>query len=164
MKAKLDLLISRSLEFLYKNDEYLIIHKPVRVDDKRDKNHVGERAIMFRFAHYMQMLMYMDPFFSKYSLDCEYNRNMDDVKALPSSESGVFPDIVIHERGSNENNYAVIEIKTYWNANQDFDRKKINEFIDQMGVYKYKNGVLIFLGRSREETRVEMLSPDRIKS
>lgn len=164
MKTKLEVLIYRSLEFLFKNDQYLISHKPVNTDNRADKNHVGERAIMFRFAHYMQMLMYMDPFFSKYSLDCEYNRNMDAIKALPSSENDVYPDIVIHERGSNKNNYAVIEIKTYWNANQDLDRKKISDFMNPEGVYKYKNGALILLDKSRNETIVEMLLSKQIES
>lgn len=157
MSRKLDVLIRRALEFLYKNDSYLISHSPTKAEEDNHKNHACERAIMFRFAHYMQMLMYMDVFFSKYSLDCEYNRNIDYVKALPTLENGVYPDIIIHERGSNRNNYAVIEIKTYWNPDQSFDRERIKLFMDPDGEYKYINGVLIMIGKSREEAVVEFI-------
>lgn len=46
-------------------------------------------------------------------LDSEYNRNKADKKFLPSWKSGCYPDIIIHKRGSNDDNFLVIEFKTW---------------------------------------------------
>ena len=82
------------------------------------KHYVGERAIVFRFAHYLLSnieRMNVDP---DLSLDCEYNRNGCLDKALPSFPRGVIPDIIIHKRGSNDKNVLVMEFKTHWNGSK----------------------------------------------
>ncbi len=155
MDVRLEKLINESLDLLYTNEIYLIEHKPVDLEKTtRDKQHVSERSIMNHLAYYMKRLMDEDEFFLDFSLDCEYNRNLDGVKALPSFKNGACPDIIIHRRGSNENNYAVIELKTYWNNDQKRDKKKIREFMDIKGEYGFQNGVLILI--AEERTRVEV--------
>ena len=77
-------LINASLAELYTKDHYLIDNSPIDWGDKDGKHYVGERAIVFRFAHYLLSnieKMNVDP---DLSLDCEYNRNGCLNKALPS--------------------------------------------------------------------------------
>ena len=119
--------IKRAFEKLYQNDIYLIHHKANVVIDnnqiinniseksemKKDlikaeveyeikkqlkEYHVGERAIVFRFAHYLQIEISEIRKYSKYNLDCEYNRNKTDLKRTLSFPNGAFPDLIIHER------------------------------------------------------------------
>src|SRR5690606_20852317 len=74
----------------------------------------NERAITYRFAIYLQEQM------PAWHIDCEYNRNAAEPKQLrhldlkPDSkdveERTVFPDVIAHHRGTDEN-YLVIEFK-----------------------------------------------------
>ena len=94
--------VSLALEKLFKEDHYLL---------EEDAN---ERSISHRLALYLQEM------FPKWDVDCEYNRNLKEVKSLnmPSScvswddteARTVFPDIIVHHRGTNEN-LLVIEMK-----------------------------------------------------
>ncbi len=154
MNGKLKILVEESLNRLYKDDRYLICHTPFNSGEENGNHHVGERAIMFHLAHYMLELMRCDVFFDDYSLDCEYNRNIDDVKRLGLSGNGAYPDIIIHKRGSNNHNWAVFEIKTYWNTDQSHDKEKVEEFVSPKGQYCYKHGVLIRLEKERSKVDV----------
>lgn len=148
-KENLISLINSSLEELYKKDHYLIDNSPMDWDDKDGKHYVGERAIVFRFAHYLLSnieKMGVDP---DLSLDCEYNRNGCMNKALPSFPQGVIPDVIIHKRGSNDKNVLVMEFKTYWNKNQEHDENKIRELTDQQGKYKYAYGMTVLIGSDK---------------
>lgn len=60
-------------------------------------------------------------------------------------QKGVYPDIIIHKRNSNDFNLLVIEFKTYWNDNIEDDVKKINQLIDPSGVYRYKYGMSVII-------------------
>lgn len=100
---------------------------------------VNERSISHRLACYLQDL------FDDWEVDCEYNRDHDDPKLLKrlriSSERvdpddiqarTVFPDIIVHHRGTN-NNLLVIEIKKTTNPlADDFDIEKLKEFKCQL--------------------------------
>ena len=109
------------------------------------KHHVGERAIVFRFAHYLQNFIDKEETFKSYNLDCEYNRNGLKNKSLPSFPNGTYPDVILHKRGSNDKNLLVMEFKTYWNKNQSDDRIKIQEFTDQKGNYKFLYGITVLI-------------------
>lgn len=84
-----------------------------------------------------------------YNVDCEYNRDRDDVKRLKLSivqtnsddfeAKTVFPDIIIHRRGTNDYNLLVIEMKKY-GGNTKYDAEKIQAYIDELG---YKFGLLL---------------------
>lgn len=75
---------------------------------------VSERVIEHRIA------LYLEPLFKEWNVDCEYNRYGVKTKELENIREcregqrtdRIYPDIVIHERGSeSRNNIAVIEIK-----------------------------------------------------
>lgn len=98
------------------NDKIIQAYKMVLSKDRHllDAD-VNERSITHRFAIYLQEL------FPEYNVDCEYNRNdLDEKKlkrfmnVLPESDdtngSRVYPDIIIHHRGTKEN-FIVIEAK-----------------------------------------------------
>ena len=149
----LDDLVNQALDMLYEKDMHLIMNRAVNSCGKDDKHHVGERAIVFRFAHYLQNLIDDNGNFQEYDLDCEYNRNGAKCKALPSFPNGTYPDVIIHKRGSNEHNLLVIEFKTYWNRDIDNDKKKLLEFTDPNGRYKFKKGISFLLENTRENVQ-----------
>jgi hypothetical protein len=101
---------------------------------------VNERSISHKFASYLQEE------FEGWDVDCEYNRDHDDpklLKLLKVSTLGVkpddvqartvYPDIIVHHRGT-EDNLLVIEIKKTSNQlSNDFDIQKLEEYKRQLG-------------------------------
>ena len=145
-KDKLQMYIEMAFHLLYKYDQHLIYNGAFDEEEKPDrKHHVGERAIVFRYAYYLQNLINEDEELRKYNLDCEYNRNGAECKGLPSFPKGTYPDLIIHKRGRNDSNLLVMEFKTYWNDNRDEDKIKIKEFMDPFGEYRYKYGISVLI-------------------
>lgn len=151
---KLKIMINSALDELYNKDLHLIINKPLTDIGKDDEHHVGERAIVFRFAHYLQNYIEKDGTFNEFNLDCEYNRNGVSTKKLPSFPNGTFPDVILHKRGSNDNNILVMEFKTYWNKDQHNDCNKIREFTQSPGEYEFLYGVAILIEKSRDKVKI----------
>lgn len=128
-----------AIDLLIKNDSFLL------------KNDVNERSISHKLAEYLQQQ------FPEYNVDCEYNRiknqKMDHAYItkkinLPISElrsddttaKTVYPDIIIHKRGT-ENNLVVIEIKKKLSdEDKKYDINKLEAFKKQLG---YKNSLFI---------------------
>ena len=144
-QTRLNTYINMAFIKLYTNDRHLIYNTPIANRLDKDNHHVGERSIVFRFAHYLQNLIGDDIEFKDYDLDCEYNRNGPETKSLPSFPNGTYPDLIIHKRGTNEHNLLIMEFKTYWNSDQSQDIIKIREFLDQNGEYKFKYGVSVLI-------------------
>jgi hypothetical protein len=105
---------------------------------------VNERSVSHRLALYLQAL------FPDWDVDCEYNRDMADPKVLEKPDDAiawddtdaktVFPDVIVHIRGS-DHNLLVIEMKkTGHGPKADFDRDKIGAYLNQFG---YRFGVFI---------------------
>lgn len=146
--------ITKAFYRLYKYDHYLIDHEPEVKIDENEKNkyfsnhHVGERAIVFRYAYYLQEILHNQGFYSDYVLDCEYNRDGDKPKIIMSLGKNVFPDLVIHKRVQKDN-LLVMEFKTYWNRNQEEDIRKIEAFMDnnETDSYNYKYGIAALIGK-----------------
>ena len=136
-------LVERALIKLYKQDSYLIVNHP---RGNLQDYHVSERGIVFRFGIYFQELLAETPF-SQFNLDVEYNRNMYEKKMLPSFANGTFPDLILHKRGSNDQNILILEFKTWWNNKTTDDEKKITQFIDITGGYRYRIGASIVLNQ-----------------
>lgn len=137
--------IEQALDKLYSRDS-LIIHR-------NKNNHTGERSIVFRFGMYFDE--YCRQRMLNYNVDEEYNRNIDDVKML--SNNLVIPDLIVHKRHSNEDNLLVLEFKTWWNKDQRADKNKIKGFINPNGMYHYKYGAVILIGKTREECEIEWI-------
>lgn len=91
----------------------------------------------------------LDASLCEFDLDCEYNRYMSDVKALPGFINGIYPDVILHKREKTgiENNILAIEFKTYWNRNQEDDCRKLSELTDQEVKYDYFLGMAIRINR-----------------
>ena len=159
MRRVLDSCIESALDSLYQNDRYLIWHSVE--GGSENKFHVSERACVFRFGLYFDFLFRQKiPYY--YHIDVEYNRNLKNIKTLPQSgssetEDARIPDLIVHQRGNNENNLLVIEFKTWWNRDRQQDEKKIERFTDLEGDYRYKFGVTVLLGKSRLACRVNWM-------
>lgn len=155
--------IKRAFEDLYMYDRHLIEIEPQNVDmqacnEKLGKHYVGERSIVFRFAHYLQNELSKSKKYSAYHLDCEYNRNGFDIKSTKNFPNGTFPDLIIHKRGYNgtKNNILIMEFKTYWNPHTKTDSLKICDFVDKNGDYKYKYGLVVVIEKNLNETTFEV--------
>lgn len=109
-------------------------------------NRVSERSIVFWFGIYFHELM-QGTEFESLDIDVEYNRNFQDAKRTENFERGTFPDFILHERGSNENNILIIEFKPWWNAGTDDDIIKLGDFTATLSGYNYDIGLSILLGQ-----------------
>lgn len=140
-----------ALQCFYSNDAYLIEYQ------------VAERALTHKLAEYLQKL------FPDYNVDCEYNKVGDgdpkridllmaaqqdcpqDCNKCAANKCVVFPDIIVHKRGRDEN-ILVIEAKTAWSGQaQVNDYKKLQALIDS-GEYHYQLGVAFRFSENFEET------------
>ena len=113
---------------------------------------VAERTIAHQLACYLKI------FFKEWDVDCEYNRNMSDIKKLKDlneecykskninkNEFNVSPDIIIHKRNS-KTNYIAIEIKKDSNTTPfDCDIEKLQAFKEQLG-YEYALFIILNTG------------------
>lgn len=139
---------------LYNRDQYLIDRK---TDTSNEEIHLSERSIVFRFALYLfNRLQSSD--LCWYDLDCEYNRNIDLEKKYRSDNGnilGCYPDIIIHKRGTNDDNLLVIEVKTWWNTNTEHDEDKLRDLTRQTSDYKYEYGLSITLGKDEDSVKMK---------
>ncbi len=123
-------LVAHAIDDLVSNDKYLLQHN------------LNERTITHRLAMYLQIL------FKDWDVDCEYNKNFDKYKKLVNYQTKrkvkindpqgttVFPDIIIHHRGTTINLLA-IEVKKSTNQDpDDNDLRKLRALKDEIG-YTY---------------------------
>jgi hypothetical protein len=107
---------------------------------------VNERAVGAVLAH-----LYVREVFPDHKVDAEYNRvglegdpkrlNLPEECGRPNGR--VFPDIIVHQRGHNEENLLVAELKMETNPEpRHCDHIKLQAFIDQLG---YRVGVFLDL-------------------
>ena len=144
VEAKLE----KSLDALFRNNKYLF------------ENDVNERSISHMLA------LYLKNEFLDWDVDCEYNKNHDepkrlknlnyeleesDKKNLTSDTKGttVFPDIIVHHRGKDEN-LLVIEIKKSTSRiKDDFDIRKLEGFCTDLKLnYRYAVFFKVITGRA----------------
>ena len=120
---------------------------------------VNERTI----SH--QLAIHIKKEFPYWDVDCEYNRNHDDVKRLrlpkrkvdsdDTFAQTVFPDIIVHHRGTDEN-FVVIEIKKSSNPESpDRDFQKLNAFKSQLG---YKFAIFVKFSVDEDKLGLEEIS------
>lgn len=133
-EVNLEYLIEAALSLLYKNDKHLI------------DIHANERSIVFRFGYYFQNLLSMHCEYKEYFLDLEYNRDGEDPKKTANHQNGIYPDVILHKRGDNNDNLLVMEFKGHWNnEGQEKDKSKILDLMNPNGEYEYKKGYTVLL-------------------
>lgn len=142
---QLQVLVRDALKVLYGRDRDLI------------RRSVHEASIAHRLAVYLEILLYqqldLSPFDqSGYDVDVEYNRNGRETKRLVRGKRGKRPDIIIHERGSNENNLLIIEIKKNEPMkNGNSDDSKLCGATDENHDFRYKLGLYLSLTHNTAE-------------
>lgn len=111
-----------------------VLHQVVNLDGYLFINDLHERTITHKIAEYLQ------PLFHEWNVDLEYNRDGHNTKRVNLNQvpdaswdagSNVFPDIIVHHRGNNENNLLIIEAKKrhqFNSAIDKHDRRKIQAF------------------------------------
>lgn len=108
----------------------------------------NERSITAR------LMLHLQAEFPKRDVDCEYNRNefepkrMEHLGLYPDQEDDeaqtVFPDIIVHQRGDNDHNHLVIEVrKSNSRLDPRNDCTKLQDFIDQLD---YEYAVFLVIG------------------
>lgn len=143
MKELLEKLIKKSLDDLYQNDQDLL------------KRKVAERDLTGLFAHYFRNNM-KDTAIAEYNVDCEYNRDGYGMKNIDGTL--VYPDFILHKRGTNDSNLLIIEFKTWWNSDNREDIEKLKAMMSDLYRYQYQYGYSIILNQERDSvtvTRVE---------
>ena len=128
--------INKALDRLYQDDADLL------------ERRVHERSIVFRFGLYFFELLKRNDQYTELYLDFDYNRNMKNPKRTINFPEGVYPDLILHKRKSNDHNILALEFKTYWNVNNDLDIRKLKDLTNQRGQYGFKLGVSILLGKT----------------
>ncbi len=139
MKELLEKLIKKSLDDLYQNDQDLL------------KRKVAERDLTGLFAHYFRNNM-KDTAIAEYNVDCEYNRDGYGMKKIDGTL--VYPDFILHKRGTNESNLLIIEFKTWWNSDNREDIEKLKAMMSEWYRYQYQYGYSIILNQERDSVTV----------
>jgi hypothetical protein len=108
--------------------------KLVRNDFHLLEADANERSLTHKLAEYLQ------DEFPEWHVDCEYNRNGDIPKRLignirnvlsdDTNGSSVFPDIIVHQRGT-DNNLLVIEAKKSTTDNSN-DEEKLRAYMSEI--------------------------------
>lgn len=150
IKARVD----SALAMLEEKDRFLLDHD------------VSERSITHKLATYLSEL------FSGYDVDCEYNSNVqsdsgkkyiylikekaDKLGLLRDSDGdseevlrNVYPDIIVHQRGVNDDNLLIVEVKkTSSQINSEYDHEKLARYTssDYGNELNYRYGAFIELG------------------
>lgn len=141
-------IIEYALEQLYKNDSALVQYPSI-------KEAVSENCLLFRIGLYMHDFIRQNSLFSNISVDCQYNRNFQHPKSMfkPTLEGiekavkNPIPDLLLHQRGSNENNLFLIELKKGKPLQKEIenDAEKLCYFTNETHEYKYAYGFSIWL-------------------
>ena len=98
----------------------------------------NERSITHKLAEHLQCV------FPDWHVDCEYNRDGHEPKqiSLPNGRyTNVFPDVIVHRRGTNQN-LLVVEVKksSVGDDGADFDRQKLQGYLESL---HYQVGIFI---------------------
>lgn len=123
--------VKGAIGVLLKNDSFLL------------ERGVNERSISHKLAEYLQAE------FPDWDVDCEYNLKGIEIKKLEGIQEcdehrktdRVLPDIIVHQRNTN-NNLLVVELKKE-NLNPDCDKMKLKLFTAPNGDYKYILGLFV---------------------
>lgn len=129
-------LIDKIINVLIEEQHYLL------------RNNANERSI----THHLAIII--NRYFKEYDIDCEYNRLDDKIKSITipnettswkdTDAKSVFPDIIVHRRGSQDENKLVIEVKKSSNtSSRKKDKNKLQAYKNELG---YEFAVFILIG------------------
>ncbi|HIK41546.1 hypothetical protein [Thermoleptolyngbya sp. M55_K2018_002] len=161
-RKEVEEILQEALELLKEHDSYLF-----RVD-------ANERSFTHKLAGYLQAGFQTRNL--ELHVDCEYNRSQGDHKKLileqeirnrlskVLEESGglpgyddtnaktVYPDIIVHKRGDNENNLLVIEVKKSTNQQStgETDKKKLDAFLESPFNYQHAVFIQLIVGGEKD--------------
>jgi len=123
-----------------------VVNEFLRLESFILKEGLNERTIAHKLAEYIQRV------FPNYDVDCEYNKmpvedareyvkktlelDPEDIESDDEKAITVYPDIIVHKRGSNESNYLVIEVKKKEYA--EIKRKGKEETYKEFDIRKLK--------------------------
>jgi len=120
--------LSESIDQLLRADEYLLL------------SDANERTISHRLA------IYIESHFLGWNVDCEYNRDgfepkylslkKDTISTYDTSAKTVYPDIIVHKRGTKDNLLVIEMKKTTSSVGDEHDIDKLKAFKKELG-YKY---------------------------
>ena len=143
--------VNNTLDILYEREDYLF------------ENNSSERNIVFHFAKYF-FLQLSESKFGRYDLDCEYNRNKCDEHEYKEIKYNydnkkhiIYPDLILHKRGTNTQNILAIEFKKHTNYNKrskENDYFKLKALTDSESEFNYKLGLFIILGATRNNVEI----------
>lgn len=175
-KNTIEKILNAALDEMYEKDQNLIFNEQFAGNGTHC--HSSERSIVHKYAIYFEKLIINELGDDcEYCVDVEYNQNIDKLKITPSHPNGAYPDMILHKRGTNNDNILVAEFKTWWNKdkwmwkgkgkndkkikvkNIDEDIEKIKNFLSQDGEYQYDYGVSIILGKKREDVQITFIAP-----
>lgn len=124
-----------------------------------DDKHLLEANASERSMSHM-LAVHLISKFPGYEIDCEYNRDGFDVKKLMLSDRNVtddqldavtvFPDIIVHKRGRQDQNLLVLEMKKASSSvNHEYDIEKLNAFKNELN-YRFAAHVVVGILKSGE--------------
>ena len=159
---RIEVKITEAIDSLYGKDHFLL------------EKDISERAISHKIA------VYLNDKFPDFDVDCEYNgyeradnnkkyimilhSRIEELGRLKDSDKdkellkrSVYPDIIVHKRGK-EQNLLIIEIKKEKNKDSEFDREKIKSYTssDYENKLNYKFGALIIFSTGNKENSHEI--------
>lgn len=144
-------IVNKTLDELYKKELYIF------------ENNVSERNMVFHFARYLIELLDGTEY-ERLSVDCEYNKNALDEKGYKEIIYNydhiyhkIYPDLLLHKRGTNNQNVLAIEFKKYNNYNTKAiksDKLKLKALTDKCAEFKYELGLFISFGRTRYDVEI----------
>ena len=95
-----------------------------------------------------KLVQYLFSEFFDYDVDCEYDKHKNNKEEIEIDNQikERRPDILIHKRGNDNNNLAVIEMKKSTSTgDRQLDYKKLKSMTLQTGKYRYKLGLFVDL-------------------
>ncbi|MBX3297451.1 MAG: hypothetical protein KF762_17250 [Acidobacteria bacterium] len=144
-------LLKAAVENVYQEERFLLTFS--------DGDRKGlEQAFAFRTGIHLNKLL-QGTVYESLDLDSEYNKNHGGVKSSERFPDGMRPDLIVHERDSNDENKLVVEFKGYWNLNSARgleevakDKRKLEDLTNANDNYGYLVGVFVIIQRNDPAT------------
>lgn len=102
-----------------------------------------------------RLAVYLEPWFSTFNVDCEYNRRGFRAKTSPD-ESWFRPDIIVHERLLSSANLLAVDVKCTTNP-QGYDVSDDFYHLIDTNNYNYSHAVFLLV----HTKRIELLDQNR---